>query len=997
MQVIKPQRIAVLFRPYEHLQRFHLAVTAVLYFPFAQPDYLLPEIAMWKRVAEELGKDAVFDMCMPKPNAEALVVGKCYAPGGTPVTRSTVALTLGPPDKPLIDKRLNVFGERLWQRRVTGIAASEPAPFSDMPIDFTRAFGGPNTPHNPLGKGDAPSPPAGDGSVAHRLPNVEDAKFPIVSPDDKPPPASFSPVDFTWPQRASRAGTYDGKWLKERFPGYADDMDAAIFNAAPPDQWIAGFFRGDEAFAITGMHPEQRVVQGTLPGAAMRCFVNQNTAEGPQLREVGMRAETLWLFPRVERAALVFRGVVGIATDDAADITDLLVAAESLDEPRSVDYYQGIRELRLDPREGALHALSDGQLLPTLPVRRVPFPDDNGADDWMFTPKGLQRKRIMRKAEVELERTKVRLGEMRVQLVESRQRLEGLKQGAPDAAVLASIAGAAEAIDAKVAGIDTTLAYKLPPDPPPVSLEELPALKKKLLDEARVMEADSKLKLAAAEQSVRESLASTGKRSSELREQAIKSGATAEQLAKIPAAPPDLDALKAQARRDAGGPPKPFAQAAIDKLRAAQAELDAIATRFDGATGPAQAATIDAATAKARVAADDLRAKMPKLEQQLFEGERQQMQMYRKNAHMMLPAPALDGPASRLARDRVAAARAAGQSLAGADFTGADLSGLDLKGMDLRDALLEGADFGGADLSGANLSGAVLARANLRKANLTGVKAAAANLGFAEFSDADATGADFSGATLANARMQRAKFSGAKMDRADLLGAQLAGADLSGVSAPGTNFINVDLAMPAEPPEIGVEPVPGPDLDMRGVRFGGANLEKSNFINCIVEGSDFGGANLAGIAFVAAKGDGCSFRGANLSGARFVMASSFADCDFSGALIDKASLRGARLANGNFIGCSARQTDFSEADLSRAKFGKALARGARFAKADLTLADMQGINLVDGVLQKAILHGTQLQGANLFGADLLRIKVDNGTDLGRANLQRTLAGAVDKK
>jgi uncharacterized protein YjbI with pentapeptide repeats len=49
------------------------------------------------------------------------------------------------------------------------------------------------------------------------------------------------------------------------------------------------------------------------------------------------------------------------------------------------------------------------------------------------------------------------------------------------------------------------------------------------------------------------------------------------------------------------------------------------------------------------------------------------------------------------------------------------------------------------------------------------------------------------------------------------------------------------------------------------------------------------------------------------------------------------------------------------------------------------------------VLQKANLHGAQLQGANLFGADLLRIRTDEGTDLSRTNTKRTLAGATDKK
>jgi uncharacterized protein YjbI with pentapeptide repeats len=1001
LKVIKPQRIALLYKAYEHLGSCHLCVTAALYFPFSQPDYLLPEIAMWKQAAKELGKEAPLDMCMPKPRGEALVVGKCFAPGGDPVRKSSVRLTVGDPAKPLLDKRLHVFGDRQWRRGIGGMQPGEPAPFLEMPVDYAHAFGGAGFPHNPLGKGAAPLPPAPDGNVIHPLANIEEAAVPILTPDERPAPASLAPLDFMWPQRASKAGTYDEKWLKERFPAYADDMDVSIFNAAPEDQWLKGYFAGDEPYAVAGMHPAKALVQGRLPGAALRCFIDQSGAEGLRSREVTMRAETLWLFPHLERGILIYRGVIDVATDDAEDVVNLLIAAEAMAAPRGAAYYRDALARRLDPKEGAMLMLRDDELLPPLPVRTAPFPDDSGADDWIYTPKGLQGRRLRTKMANDLENTKAKLVQVRAQVLEEQRKLADMAKRDSLSSRKDEIVAAADAMAAQLSQIDEMLAIRLPAEEPPATLEELPALKKKLVEAAKKSQDAARVKIDEAESKARQamvqangSISATRKRLEESEDAAARAKA-----AQMPA-PLDYDQMKAQARHKAGGPPKPFADQTIAKLKEADAGIRAIPARIpDSARTAAQsnAASADAVGAADAAAAQGLPVDLPKLERHMRDGEHQLMQSYRRNAHMMLPAARMSVEGNMGVRGQVVAALQAKQSLAGADFTGADLSNLDLRAIDLQDALLEAVDFSGSDLSGAKLDRAVLVRARFIGARLTAAHLEGANLGFADFSEADASDADMRGANLANTCLYKANFTGARLDKADLLGAQFAGANFTRVTAPETNFIQMDLRMPDEAPAIDFEPQRGPDLDMRGANFAGANLEKARFVHCIVEGLDFSGANLAGAVFVAVKGDGCVFRGADLTNARFVLESSFADCDFSGARLDKANLRGTMLANGDFSACSALAADFSEATLSRARFPKVLARGARFAKADLTLAQMQGINLIDAVLQKANLHGAQLQGANLFGADLLRIRTDEGTDLSRTNTKRTLAGATDKK
>src|SRR5262249_23801686 len=135
-----------------------------------------------------------------------------------------------------IDKTLYVVGNR----RFTTAGMTEPESFTEMPLTWRYAFGGEGFALNPLGKGFASIEEGGERT--HPLPNIEHPDHLIQSPKDKPSPAGFGSYDPTWPQRFSKVGTYDEAWYKERFPGYAKDMDWSYFNTAPPDQQIEGYF-----------------------------------------------------------------------------------------------------------------------------------------------------------------------------------------------------------------------------------------------------------------------------------------------------------------------------------------------------------------------------------------------------------------------------------------------------------------------------------------------------------------------------------------------------------------------------------------------------------------------------------------------------------------------------------------------------------------------------------------------------------------------------------
>src|SRR5512142_1961326 len=162
MKTIKPQRLSLLTRTYEHQGAFRFSVAAILFFDLAEPRRLLTEVSLWKALPPELGKDAGLDVAIPKARAEVLVTGYAYPPGGKPAIACAPRVSVG-----RVDKTLHAIGDRTW----TDGVASAPAPFERMPLSWEHAYGGPGHGPNPLGKG--AEPVQGARGKVHPLPNLE--------------------------------------------------------------------------------------------------------------------------------------------------------------------------------------------------------------------------------------------------------------------------------------------------------------------------------------------------------------------------------------------------------------------------------------------------------------------------------------------------------------------------------------------------------------------------------------------------------------------------------------------------------------------------------------------------------------------------------------------------------------------------------------------------------------------------------------------------------
>lgn len=320
MQITKPDDV-LLLQGYEKRgdQCYFIATVGYVVEPHGA---LVTEAEAWKWLAAQF-TDEPFDIGLQKRRGTFGVAGAACAPNGQPVKQMAVRVRVGD-----LEKTLHIQGDRQWKQGLTGWTASEPAPFVRMPVDLTRAYGGPAFAGNPYGKGHA----ADSGDYAGlALPNIESPDAPVMSVRDRPAVATLGNLAATDPRVATWAGTFDAAWERSRFPWLPDDVDPRYFDRVSQDQCADNFWRGDERWSVEGMHPEQRVVQGALPGLqpqllALTCAASPWAAAAlPRLQRAELRLDTVWLFPESGRQVLLYRGALPVQREDGADIAGLWI------------------------------------------------------------------------------------------------------------------------------------------------------------------------------------------------------------------------------------------------------------------------------------------------------------------------------------------------------------------------------------------------------------------------------------------------------------------------------------------------------------------------------------------------------------------------------------------------------------------------------------------------------------------------------------------------
>lgn len=858
MRVVKPQRLSVLQRTFEVRGERLLAIGITAFVPFEAPDHPLPEISMWQEVPKQLGKDVALDEGLPKPRGEVLVFGKAFAPGGQERPAFRVRVQVGS-----VDKAAYIVGKRRWIRG----APSDPEPLSQLALGWDKAFGGPGFAPNPLGMGMVQVDE--NGKQVHSLPQIEDPKHLLQTPDERPVPMAFGPLDPAWPERQSKLGTYDASWLENDFPGFARDLDPEYFMLAPLDQRLPDFFQGGEPIELEHLHAGEAVLTSRVTDLVARCFISRR-ADAESFEEVFTRLETLVLLPNVRRAIAIFRGVVRVTDDDAADVTCLLAALERRGAPRPQQHYRLVLEQRLDKKKGHLVALRDRDLLPD-PDPSAPVLADEKFSDMEDL---LQREGVLE-----------RRGRERAQ-----RELDALR------------------LSTRMLGIDPDergIPREVPPPEQQPKLDELLEYMERVEDDVARLETEAKTKQEETLEAARQTLAEHGI---------------------------DLDEVLERSKAEGGGPPKFRADDHLAQMReTAKAGRDLGAPMEEFEAQIEDPAFIAKLKSLERVQLDGYRmlahhlSVAPLLDEAMHEAVREHVAAAVSSGASMAgwDLTGADLRGLELSKANLREALLERADLRGCTFSGADLSGAvltraNLEGVRLAGATLEGANLGEIHAKDADFRDARLAKAILQRGELAGARFDGADLRGADLFEARLPGVNLEGAIADEVLFFECDLEGAKLDRCSLRKAtffrcRMAGASFAEAVLEGACFVdvratgacfrrahanNVRFVLACE---LGEADFSGAELGMSTMR--GLLLKKANLAGIRADGCDLSESNLRE----------ASLEGASLKGAR-LMRSDLGDAQLSGVNLIEAMLQNAKIHGASFVKANLFQANLMGAE-----------------------------------------------------------------------------------
>lgn len=234
------------------------------------------------------------DVVPIKEGCDFAVYGPALSPD-RPVTEMDVRIAVGD-----FVRTLRVVGDRVWQKSGRGLRPSEPAPFSVMPLEYSRAFGG-----HALHEGELTTPypdnPGGRGYIVRAdaaagvaLPNVEEVDQRVRTWEDRPLPAGLLPLPRESPQRGLRGIDVDVEAQTTR-------LRPPAFLWSHPRMHLPRYPAG-ESVEIAGMTREGRWRFG-LPASELAIEV----ALGDRRLRLRLVPDTLGIVPAYRRFWVVYR------------------------------------------------------------------------------------------------------------------------------------------------------------------------------------------------------------------------------------------------------------------------------------------------------------------------------------------------------------------------------------------------------------------------------------------------------------------------------------------------------------------------------------------------------------------------------------------------------------------------------------------------------------------------------------------------------------------
>jgi hypothetical protein len=298
------------------------------------------------------------DFAPYKPACDVIVNATAHAPGGKPGPVFQVSLTLrGVQGAPLIDKRLDISGERSFQKKMalwrmvqwSGKVASagllQPNPWrislaqpaTSLPLRYAFANGGEcridpgDVSGAPAAHESSDENPCGRGFTRRWYMGAKPATqftarqfWQAAHGAALPAPAGLGVVGRGWLPRRALAGTFGDKasWSEDDVPRLPMDFDFAYYNCAPRDQQCA-YLGGQESVTLLNLcgphHPSaavdakgNTVLQFTLPQQALFLLA----ADGSDMLLVErLVIDTVTIEPDENRVDLVWRALLPTNAD----------------------------------------------------------------------------------------------------------------------------------------------------------------------------------------------------------------------------------------------------------------------------------------------------------------------------------------------------------------------------------------------------------------------------------------------------------------------------------------------------------------------------------------------------------------------------------------------------------------------------------------------------------------------------------------------------------
>lgn len=586
---------------------------------------------------------------------------------------------------------------------------------------------------------------------------------------------AFAPLAPDAPVRRSKLGTYDQRWVDERWPWFPEDFDPRYFCAAPAAMQVDGYLRGNEKLVLEKLVAGHPRFITHLPGLRVRCF--RTGADGRTV-EITMRLDTLWIDASARRAALVWRGITDVASDEAEDVEELHVAAEPLADPPGSDaHHEQQRKLAALARDGA----------PQPRPERPPRPKrTRGAND--NTPP-LEDGEVLADLRKHMENARMppevlaavaNAGSLQGAM-DSLHRLVDIDPAKANAILEETLARSKEVL-AK-AGVDAATLDTIRIEPPK---DEAPA---EAAAPAAGVWTRERVQAAAA---VGESMEGVDLRNRDLADLDLSGAKLARAL------------LQGTSLQRTNLSHADLTGAVLDGADLTDARLG-LATLEDADLTGAKAEGADLFRAKlARATLDDAVLRGARLDEAEADGasfrkaDLSGAKLAKTSLRDALLTGALldrvDARGAVLASATLEAARGERVCLAEADLTGlragreASLPGVDLRSAKADRSIWMGADLRGAVLSRGRFFRADLSRANLSRAKLDGADCESADLTKSDLRAADLRRSNLAGACLDSADLEGADARGANLYEAELWRARTAGLALEGAHVAMTKL-----------------------------------------------------------------------------------------------------------------------------------------------------------------------------------------------------------------